>query len=97
MIYALLLLTLGFTWDEPLQIYTSLIYGIISAVLEYHAWTVGVNAARRMDPSWNKHRGLLYPPAFYDWGWVAEYESYEEEEAEKKEGGFGDITDIVNL
>ena len=95
--FTLTLLTLGITWSEPIQIYTSIFYALFAAGLEYHAWTVGVDAARRIDPSWNEHRGLLYPPAFYDWGWVAEYEPYEEEETEKKENGFGDSTDIATL
>ena len=45
-------------------------YTILAGGLEYSAWKVGVNAARRVDPTWNEHRGLLYPPFFYSFGWV---------------------------
>ena len=54
-----------------------LTYTAIAGVLEYLAWNNGVNAARRIDPSWNEHRGKLYPSSFYRRGWV-EDEPYPE-------------------
>ena len=45
-------------------------YTLLAGSLEYSAWKVGVNAARRVDPTWNEHRGLLYPPFFYSFGWA---------------------------
>ena len=45
-------------------------YTLLAGWLEYSAWKVGINAARRVDPTWNEHRGLLYPPLFYKFGWV---------------------------
>ena len=45
-------------------------YTPLAAWLEYLAWKVGVDAVRRVDPSWNEHHGLLYPTFFYSFGWV---------------------------
>ena len=54
-----------------------------------------MDAVRRIDPSWNEHRGRLYPPFFYSFGLI-EDEPYELE-TEKKDTDFGDITDVINL
>ena len=68
-----------------------LAYTLPAGLLEYLAWRNGVNAARRIDPTWTEHRGLLYPPSFYRRGWV-EDEPYPEPEAAVE-----DVTSIVTL
>ena len=74
------LLILLSEWNQGKNIeYESAIfftYTGIAAVLEYFAWTNGVNAARRIDPSWNEHRGKLYPSSFYRRGWVEDEPYY---------------------
>ena len=63
--------------DIGFELTIFLAYSVPAALLEYLAWNNGVNAARRIDPSWNEHRGKLYPPSFYSRGWV-EDEPYPE-------------------
>ena len=75
----------GFEWTIFLA------YTVPAALLEYLTWTNGVNAARRIDPSWNEHRGKLYPPSFYSRGWV-EDEPYPEPAA-----AIEDVSSIVTL
>ena len=42
-----------------------LIYSGLATVLEYYAWTFGIEALRRIDPNWDERQGLLYPYFFY--------------------------------
>ena len=46
------------------------IYGLFAGWLEYKAWSLGVNAALHIDPSWDGPRGKLYPPILYRLGIV---------------------------
>ena len=89
---AVILLTLGILFEEPIQIWTFILYSVLAAGLQYSSWGLGVDAARRIDPSWNEHRGRLYPPFFYTFGWVQD-EPYEKE----KDTEFGDVAGIINL
>ena len=53
---------------EPDAFFMFILYSLVGGYLEYAAWKVGINAARYVDPTWNDHRGLLYPPFFYATG-----------------------------
>ena len=57
-------------WPNLYSLIMAITYGILGGSLEYLSWVNGVNAARRIDPSWNEHRGMLYPQLFYNRGWV---------------------------
>jgi len=60
----------GLLGAYPLLGYQLLMFYIAMAwSLEYAQWYLGVDAARRIDPTWNKHRGMLYPAIFYNRGW----------------------------
>ena len=48
-------------WREGVEFIFWLIYTVMASGLEYQAWKYGVDAARRIDPSWNEHQGFLYP------------------------------------
>ena len=63
--------------DYSFELTIFLAYTIPAAILDYFTWSNGVNAARRIDPTWNEHRGMLYPASFYRRGWV-EDEPYPE-------------------
>ena len=46
------------------------VYLLMAVPLEFASWYLGVNAARRLDPTWNERRGMLYPPILYWLGLV---------------------------
>ena len=50
-----------------------IVYGIMAGWLEWEAWTLSVNAALHIDPSWDPPKGTggkLYPPQLYTLGIV---------------------------
>ena len=74
---AFLFLWAATRWNDGFSLVMFFVYSISAWLLESKAWNFGVNAARRMDPTWNEHRGMLYPPVFYSRGWT-EDEPYDE-------------------
>ena len=79
--------------DFGFELTIFLAYTVPAALLEYLAWNNGVNAARRIDPTWNEHRGKLYPPMFYSRGWVQD-EPYPEPD---QQSAIQDVSSIVKL
>ena len=62
-LFTLILLYTGRSTTYGLLV--ALDYAILAYFLEMSAWNYGVNAVRHIDPTWNVHRGKLYPPIFY--------------------------------
>ena len=91
--FALLLLFLR--WFKLFELEYWLIYTAMAGYLEYRVWQHGVNAARRIDPSWDKRRGLLYPNLFYGEGWVKDHK--QQSAAQSIESDADEVQSIVSL
>lgn len=64
--------------DKTIYTYYLLFYLPFAAALEFGAWYFGVDAIRRLDPTWNETQGLLFPGQVLRFG-LAEPFSYDTE------------------
>ena len=90
--YLLLAKWLDGAW-AGFEVFMLFAYMIPAYTLEYFQWTNGVNAARRIDPTWNEHRGMLYPEKFYNRGWVEDQPYPAQDETSQ----IKDVSSIVTL
>ena len=97
-INSLMILLLFLRWRKLVELEYWLIYTSMAGALEYWGWKHGVNAARRIDPSWNERRGFLYPSRLYDQGWVQDVDLQAESSKEIEDSGSNeDIPDIASV
>ena len=98
---SLFLLIIFLRWQGLFDLEYWLLYSGMAYALEYWGWKHGVNAARRIDPSWNERRGFLYPHRLYDMGWVEDEKiqasSSKENNIDAEDEGIQDASSIITL